>query len=71
MKAKKQVIEALGALNTADLLKVYNLVLSIQNSTDRLQPKPRVSSYLKVRESLRNCKGSLANDIINDREERL
>ena len=71
MKAKEQVIEALGTMKPADLLKIYNMVLSIKSGTERLQPKSQVKAYLKVRESLKNCQGSLANDIILDREERL
>lgn len=71
MRAKEQVINALETMTVADLLRVYNHILSIKSSTQCLQPKPQTTAYLKVREALKNCKGSLANDIILDREDRL
>ncbi len=69
MRAKEQAINALETMKPADLLRVYNLILSIKNSTERLHPKPQVNAYLKVRESLKNYKGSLANDITLDRNQ--
>ncbi len=75
MKAKEQIIQELNRLSHVEILKLYNLISALRGD---LSPKKKAKSsmgfntaYLKAREALKNCKGSLADDIIADREERI
>jgi hypothetical protein len=75
MRAKEQIIEELNHLNRMEILKVYNLISALKSNVqqgDKAKRSRRFSTaYLKAREALRNCKGSLADDIIAGREDRV
>lgn len=75
MKAKEQIIEELNRLNRTKLLDLFNLIATFKNDTEKREKTekfmPSSTAYLKAREALKNCKGSLADDIISDREERI
>jgi len=75
MKMKEQLVKELDLLNRIEILQLYNLVLAIKSESGakkKSKPLQRFNkAYLKAREALRECKGSLADDIISDREERV
>ena len=75
MKAKEKIIQELNYLNRMEILKVYNLISALKSNMsqgDKAKRTRRFSTaYLKAREALKNCKGSLADDIIAGREDRV
>ncbi len=74
-KVKEQIIQELNLLNRIEIFKLYNLISAIKSDTppkEKAKPSMRFNTaYLKARKALQNCKGSLADDIISDREERI
>ena len=71
MKMKEQAIKELEALNPADMLKVYDLILSLKEKKIEQPVKGRLPGYLRVREALKQCKGSMSEDILLSREDRI
>ncbi|MFH1146303.1 MAG: hypothetical protein V1736_01180 [Pseudomonadota bacterium] len=73
MKAKEGLIKDLDALDPGDLVKVYDFILALKGKAKLKQIKSAVQSkgYLRVREALSRCRGSLSDDILADREERI
>ena len=75
MKAKEQIIQELDHLNRMEILKVYNLISALKSNMphgDKSKRSGRFSTaYLRAREALKNCKGSLADDITAEREDRV
>lgn len=75
MRAKEKIIQELNHLNRTEILKVYNLISALKSNVpqgDKAKRGRRFSTaYLKAREALKNCKGSLAEDIIAGREDRV
>lgn len=72
MKVRSQAIEELGLLNPTELLKVYNLILSLRGTSHgNGQTQKPGTAYLRTRQALKNCKGSLSQDIILEREDRV
>ena len=71
MKIKEQAIRALDSLNPSDLLTVYELMLSLKSKVNEKAIKKPFPAYKRVRESLKGCKGSLSEDIIQAREDRI
>jgi hypothetical protein len=68
MKAKEQIIQELNHLNRMEILRVYNLISALKSNMPhegKLKRSGRFSTaYLRAREALKNCKGSLADEII-------
>jgi hypothetical protein len=70
MKIKEQAIKDLDTLKPSELLVVYDLILSLKGKKPE-RAIPIVSTYKKVREALKGCKGSMAEDILSAREDRI
>lgn len=70
MKIKEQAIKELEELRPAEMLRVYELILSLKKMNEK-QPKEPTLAYIRVREALRQCKGSLSEDILAAREDRI
>lgn len=72
MKIKDQAIKELKELRPPELIKVYDLILSLKKKPVSSSRKEEiVPAYLKVREALKQCKGSLSEDIISVRQDRI
>ncbi|NIM10799.1 MAG: hypothetical protein GTO45_02330 [Candidatus Aminicenantes bacterium] len=71
MKVREQAIKELSQLTTMEILKVYNLILSLKDNSDNVRSRQSKTAYLRVREALKNCKGSLSEDILTAREDRI
>jgi hypothetical protein len=71
MKIKDQTIKELEELKPGELLKVYDLILSIKRRLPEEKKKMDSPAYLRVREALKQCKGSMSEDILLGREDRI
>lgn len=70
MKIKEQAIKDLDTLKPSELLIVYDLILSLKGKRHE-RAFPVAPDYKKVREALKGCKGSLTEDILSAREDRI
>ena len=72
MKVKDEAIKALETLPTAELMVVYDLILSLKGRAQEQQSIEETSPpYMLVREALEKCRGSLSEDVISSREDRV
>lgn len=70
MKIKEETIKELNQLPPYQLSKVYDFIQAIKK--EPAQPlRNRQTSYLRTREILKKCSGSLADDIVADRDDRV
>ena len=68
MQAKKRLLKEIDSLGFHDIVRVYDLVLTLKKEK---KLKPSEKGYLRTRRALKNCKGSLSDDIMKERSERL
>jgi len=71
MEIRERTIKEINDLDTNKLITLYEIILSMKNSEKAAREMKISSAYLKVRESLKNVKGSLSNDLILMREDRI
>ena len=71
MKLKEQAIRNLDELRPEALAKVYDLIIELKKANQVEKRKTTTAAYIKVREALKNCKGSLSDDIVKEREDRI
>jgi len=71
MKLKEQAIKKLDELKPEALARVYDLIVELKRSEQGEKSKTTTADYIKVREALKQCKGSLSDDIIQEREDRI
>jgi hypothetical protein len=71
MKIRDKTIKELEGLKPDDLVKVYDLILSLKRDLDKETMGETVLPYVKVRQALKSCKGSLSEDIFSGREDRV
>lgn len=71
MKIKEQAIKELESLSPSELVTVYEMITSLKARLG--EPRARIGepAYLKVRKALSRCKGSLSDDILLLRENRV
>ena len=71
MKLKEQAIKKLDELKPEALARVYDLITELKRTSQAKKNKMTVTDYMKVREALKQCKGSLSEDIIQERADRI
>lgn len=71
MKLKEQAIKKLDELEPEALARVYDLIVALKRTNQAKKSKTTAADYIKVREALKQCKGSLSEDIIQEREDRI
>ena len=72
IKIKKRTIRELDELKPDALVKVYDLITELKRTMNEVKKtKTTTSDYMKVREVLRQCKGSLVEDVTLEREDRI
>ncbi len=71
LNIKEQTIKELDKLKPEALAKVYDLITELKRTNQAKKSKTAATGYLKVREALKQCKGSLSEDIIQEREDRI
>jgi hypothetical protein len=67
---KEQIINKINTLNTEELMLLYGYLDLLEDRT----PKPAANSrtaHMDVREALKGLTGSLSEDILHARDERL
>jgi len=67
-KLKELAIKDLNNFNSIEMAKLYGFIQLIKEKKQVMPPKMN-TSYLKVREALQSCTGSLSEDILQEREE--
>lgn len=71
MQAKERLIKEIESLGPHNILRVYDLVLTLKKQDKKVESKKARNGYLRTRLALRNCKGSLGDDIIQERNDRI
>jgi hypothetical protein len=73
MKAKECLIKDLDSLDPGDLVKVYDLILALKGKGELRKTRPAVQpkGYLRIQKALSRFSGSLSDDILADREDRI
>ena len=71
LNLKEQTIKELDELKPQALAKVYDLITELKRINQAQKNKPIAADYIKVREALKQCKGSLSENIILEREDRI
>ena len=69
LNIKEQTIKELDELKPEALARVYDLITELKRTNQGKKSKMAAIDYIKVREALKQCKGSLSEDIILEREE--
>ena len=70
MKIKEKAMKELEAMTPSEVIMLYDLMLSLKAKAKEKRLN-HSRAYITVREALNECKGSLSNDIITGREERI
>jgi len=71
LNLKEQTIKELDELRPGALVRVYDLITELKRTSQAKKNKTTTADYIKVREALKQCKGSLSEDIILEREDRI
>lgn len=71
MKIKEQTIKELETLGPSDLCVVYDLIQLMKVKHKKKPVEGAGQAYHRVRNILKHCKGSMSNDIINSRADRI
>ena len=71
LNIKEQTIKELNELKPGALARVYDLITELKRTSQAKKSKMIATDYIKVREALKQCKGSLSEDIIQEREDRI
>ena len=71
LNIKEQTIKELNKLNPEALTRAYDLITDLKRTSQAKKSKMIAADYLKVREALKQCKWSLSEDIIQEREDRI
>lgn len=71
MKIKEQTIKELETLGPSDLYVVYDLIQSMKVKQKKQRSSGTGQGYQRVRDILKHCKGSMSDDILNDRADRV
>lgn len=67
-KLKELAIKDLNTFNSIEMAKIYDFIQIIKDRKQSIPPQKN-TSYLKVREALQGCSGSLSEDVLGEREE--
>jgi hypothetical protein len=71
LNIKELTIKELDKLRPGALVRVYDLITELKRTSQAKKSKMIAADYIKVREALKQCKGSLSEDIIQEREDRI
>ena len=71
LNIKEQTIKELNGLKPEALARVYDLITELKRTSQAKKSKTTTADYIKVREALKQCKGSLSEDIMIEREDRI
>ncbi len=71
LKAKERLLKELEALSPHSIMKVYDLVLTLKEQDGTHPEKGTNRGHMRTRRALRSCTGSLSDDIVEGRSDRL
>ncbi len=71
MRLREQTKKCLEELEPKALAQVYDLISELKRAAGPGQQKKNSQDYLKVRKALNTCTGSLTDDILMGREDRI
>ncbi len=71
MKIKEQAIKELETLKSAELMMVYDLMLLFKGKVPEYRVKESLPAYVRVRNALKQCNGSISEDILAARNDRI
>lgn len=71
MKVKDLIYEEIKDMSTSEYLSVYQYIHAIKAIRPKLQKKKREHAYEDVCSALSNLTGTLTDDIVQGREERV
>lgn len=71
MQAKERLLKEIESLSPHHILKIYDLVLTLKKQDHQVISRKNLTGHLRTRSALRNCKGSLSEGIVKERNERL
>ena len=72
MKINEQAIKELESLGPSELMKIYEMIISLKSPQKKHKAQKKGAPvYIKVRNILKQCKGSLSEDILLLREDRI
>lgn len=71
MKLQDEAIKEIKQLPPNTLARVYDFILSIKKEHPLITKRTAPAPYLRARNILKKCKGSMAEDIISARRDRL
>ena len=71
MQLKEKLIKEIDKLSSRELVGIYNLILVVRSQEKIEQESTAKQGYLRVRNTLKNYRGKLSDEIIAEREERL
>jgi hypothetical protein len=71
MTLKEKIVEEIEQVDPIQLHLIYELIVNLQNSKRIKKIAPIPNAHLMVRAALKSIQGSLSNDIIQFREDRL
>lgn len=69
MTIKDKAIQEIKDLNDNDVQMLYRIIQSMKQRSEK--PKENSGSYQKVREALKGINGSLSEDIVQGRNDRI
>lgn len=71
MKIKEKTIKELDKLNPREVMIVYDFILSLKSKIVEQNAKEHLPAYIRVRNALKQCKGSMSEDILSGRKDRI
>jgi len=71
LNIKEEIIKELNELKPEALARVYDLITELKRTSQSKKSKMIAADYIKVRKALKQCKGSLSEDIIQERQDRI
>lgn len=71
MTLQEQTIKEIKELSPQSLTMIYNHISLLKQAQTPYRKKRPAAPYLKARKILSTCKVSLAEDIVNNREDRI
>ena len=71
MQAKDRLLKEIETLGSDNIMKVYDIVLSFKKQEGEITVRKKQDGYLRTRLALKNCRGSLSKDILDNRAERI
>lgn len=70
MKLKTRLIEEIKTLSNSNILRLYDMAMTLKEC-EKPNLKTTSDDYISVRKALGNCKGSLSEDILEERNEKI